>query len=261
MAILNFNARQVEPATGAQDALPAGYYPVIMEKSDMEPTKSGAGQFLKCQFLIIDGPHKGKRLFDRLNIVNADPTTVEIAFKKLSAIAHAVNILDVQDSAQLHNIPLKVKIKVRPADGQYEAGNDITAYKNINEVTDNTPQVGNFVPGQNAAPGGFQMPVQQQFAPPVQQVQQQPQQQFQAPVQQPQQNFAAGAQPWQQPAAPMQQPIQQTQPVQAPQQQTQQYAPPVQPQQQQAPQSNTGAPAWAEQQPAGQMPPWMQGQQ
>ncbi len=47
------------------------------------------GQFLWLMLDILEGPHKGRRVFDQLNLVNQNPTTVEIAQRALSAICHA----------------------------------------------------------------------------------------------------------------------------------------------------------------------------
>ncbi len=136
MSILNFDARTVAPDTGVQEALPAGWYNVMIDQSEIKPTKANDGNYLELRFKVLDGAHVGKSVFGRLNLRNANPTAQEIGYKQLSAVAHAVGVLMIQDSSQLHNIPLKIKLKVRPARDDYEASNDITAYKNINEVVE-----------------------------------------------------------------------------------------------------------------------------
>lgn len=238
MAQLNFDANQVAPDTGVLDAIPAGWYNCIMDQSEMKPTKDGAGAYLECRFDVMDGAFKGRKLYARLNLRNASPQAQEIAYKQLSAIAHAVQVLQVQDSSQLHGRPLKIKVSVKAADGQYEAANEIKAYKDINFVTGAPPAaqapafappvapVQNFTaPAQPA--GGWVAQAPQQPAPPVQQAP--------APVAAPAWQQPAAAQPWQQAPAPVQAP-QQPAPVQAPA--------PVQQQ--------PAAPAWAP--PAGVAP-------
>jgi hypothetical protein len=132
MAQLNFDASQVEPDAGFE-TIPAGWYNVMVDQSEIKPTKAGDGHYLEVRYNVIDGQYKGRKLFDRFNIRNSNPTAQEIGYKQLSALAHAVGILHVQDSQQLHGIPLKVKVKVRKGDGQYEDSNEITSRKNINE--------------------------------------------------------------------------------------------------------------------------------
>jgi hypothetical protein len=211
MGLLNFDANQVAPSTGVTEALPAGWYNVAMDESTLKPTKDGAGQYLEIRFNVLDGQYVGRKLFSRLNIRNQNPVAQEIAYKDLSAICHAVGVLQVQDSQQLHGRPLKVKAKVRKATDDYEASNDLTAYKNINEVTDSPAGAASAPAG---VPAGFGQP---QFAPPAQQFSPQQQQAPQQPLATPPGAWQppAAAQPW---AAPQQQ--------QAPQQA--QFAPPAQ---------------------------------
>lgn len=233
MAALNFDATTVVPDAGTGDPLPAGWYNVMVDESELKPTNDGAGARLATRFTVLDGFAQGRKIFTGFNIKNANPVAQEIAFKQLSALAHAVGVLQVQDSAQLHGIPLKVRVKIKPASGGYEPSNDITAYKNINEAVTlavapaaapgvgggMAPQAGGF--GQPAPTGGFGQPVQQPVQ--QQQMQQQPVQQMQQPVQQPVQQPGFGQQ--QQPMQMVQQPVQQQQvqqPMQQPAQEQQQ---------------------------------------
>lgn len=264
-AVLNFDASQIAPDTGTQDALPAGWYDVVMEASEMKPTKDNSGAYLECKLNVIAPQNfQGKKIYTRLNLRNANPTAQEIGYKQLSAICHAVGVLQVADSAQLHNIPFKVKLKLRPAEGQYEASNEVTAFKNINEQV-GAPAVAGFpAPAAPMAPPAFAAP-QAPMAPAAPAAAQWQQPQAPQPWQQPQAPAAAAPQmPAQQPA-PAQAPAQfappawnqQQAPAQQPMQQPMQ--PPMQPQapmQQQAP-APMQQPAVAQAQAA--VPPWMQG--
>ena len=190
-AVLNFDASTVAPDTGAQDALPAGWYDAMMESSEMKPTKDTTGAYLECKFNVLAPAHSaGKKIYARLNLRNASSTAQEIGYKQLSAICHATRVLQVADSAQLHNIPLKLKLKVRKPDGDYDASNEVTAYKNINEVVTlaGTAAVTGAFPTQAAAP------VIPGFAP----------QAPQPPVYAPAPAAAAAAPQWQPPAQPQQ---------------------------------------------------------
>lgn len=261
MATLNFNAANVVPDTGRGDPVPAGWYIVTVTGSEIKPTKGGTGARLAID-VTIQEPEKwrGRKVFTGFNIKNDNPVAQDIAFKQLSALAHAVGVLQVEDSQQLHGIPLKVRIKETPASGEYEAGNDITAYRNMAEEVKLGPAKEQAAT--TSAPGGMQQPVgfnqggmqqpagfaQQQPQAQMQQTQQfnqqqpaqQQPQQFQqqqpvqqAPVQQMQQPQGGQQQPWQQPQAQQpwaNDPSQQGQQAQQPQQQMQQ---PVQQQMQQ----------------------------
>lgn len=258
MAQLNFDASTVSPSESIE-AIPAGWYNAQIDQSEMKPTKDGSGAYLELRFSVLDGQYANRKVFGRLNLRNANPVAQEIAYKQLSAICHATGVLQVQDSQQLHGRPMKIKVSVRAASGDYEASNELKAFKNINEQVDGP--VG-APAAQGGAPwAGQQAPAAQQAAPwagapaatPA------PTQQFAPPVQAP--APAAAAPQWQPPAA--QQPW-----AQAPQQQAPvQQAPVQQPAPQQAPAAQHPAqgatPPWMQQAaaPAGGTPPWAAPQQ
>lgn len=260
-AIINFDANTVAPDQGAQDAIPAGWYNVLIDQSDVKPTKDGTGHFLEMRHKVMDGAYAGKYVYARLNLRNANPTAQEIGYKQLSAVCHAVGVLQVQDSAQLHNIPLKIKVKLRAASGEYEASNEISSWKNINEVV---TQVAAAVAGgfpASPTPPTFTMPppvaaapvappamgspaAPPQWAPPQQPVAAAPQ----APA-----GWAPGQAP-QQPWAPPAQP--------APPQAAPKYTPPVPPQAPMYAPPQAAAPVQQQPNPAAVAqaanPPWMQ---
>ena len=72
-----FDATTVEP-NKPLEPLPPGQYRGSVN-SEMRPTKDGRGQHLWVEIDILDGPYAGRKLFDRLNLINTNPTTVEIA--------------------------------------------------------------------------------------------------------------------------------------------------------------------------------------
>lgn len=129
-AIGFFDANTVQPGS-VFEAVPSGEYRVMIVDSAMEQTKNGTGQFLKLTLQILEGPHQGLTLFDRLNLVNSNPKAVEIAQRTLSAICHAIGVLQVTDSAQLHHKPMLAKVEYKPPTEQYGAGNDIKGYKPV----------------------------------------------------------------------------------------------------------------------------------
>ena len=47
----------------------------------------------------------------------------------LSAICHAVGVMTPRTSQDLHDRPMMVKVKVKPADGQYSASNEVAGYE------------------------------------------------------------------------------------------------------------------------------------
>jgi hypothetical protein len=119
-----FDASAVDP-TSTYDVLPPGKYTVQIVNSEMRPTSNGLGQYLWLELDVLDGEHAGRKLFDRLNLVNANTQTVEIAQRTLSAICHATGKMQVTDSEELHLIPLQADVTVQPPKNGYGESNKI----------------------------------------------------------------------------------------------------------------------------------------
>jgi hypothetical protein len=237
MSVLNFDASRVAPSTGELDPIPAAWYIVMMDKSELVPTKDAATTghaYLECRFNVADGQFAGRKLFARLNLRNSNPVAAEIAQKELSAICHAVGIMQVQDSQQLHGIPMKVKVKLKPATAQYSASNEISTFKPISFVPDAPAGTAPMGAAPFQAPMAPPMAPQAAWQPPAgmgqppqapQQYPQAPQQAaapvYYAPPTAPQADAAPPAwggaapqQPWQQPVQQAAQPVQQPAPPQ-----------------------------------------------
>jgi hypothetical protein len=123
-----FDATHIDP-TPRFDPIPAGDYPVIITQSELKYTKDNSGQYLELRLEVQGGEFSGRLVFDRLNLFNNNRQAVEIAQRQLSQICHAVGVMQITDSEQLHYKPLTAMVKVRPAQGQYEASNEVKGYK------------------------------------------------------------------------------------------------------------------------------------
>ena len=141
-----FDANTVEPSNF--DVYPAGKYLAQIVASEMRPTKDGRGQYLFLELDILEGQFAGRKLFDRLNLVNDNPDTVDIATRTLSSICRATGQMQVKDSEQLHLIPMIADVRVRPPKGQYGESNSIR-YLPRNAAA----QATNAVPAAPAASG------------------------------------------------------------------------------------------------------------
>lgn len=202
MAQINFDASQVEPDTGRQLPIPAGEYRAMMIASDAKSTASGLGTYISTQFKIIGGEHDGHVVYHNFNWINPSEKAQEIGRRQLSAVCHAVGILQVPDTSVLHNRPMTLTLKLREGDpkpegGTYDARNEITSFKKDASA----PQLAApSIPMPPPAPG--QAWAQSPAAPA-------PVPQAQVPVAAP--PVAPATQPWAQPAPA---PVAQTAPVQ-----------------------------------------------
>lgn len=128
MDLRGFDANQVEP-NDTFDPLPSGDYLCVITHSEEKPTKSGNGSYLELQFEVIDGPFRGRKLWDRLNLHNPSEVAQKIAQATLSAICRAVGVGQPQDSCELHDLPLLAKVRLEKRIDTDELTNVIKGYK------------------------------------------------------------------------------------------------------------------------------------
>jgi hypothetical protein len=132
----NFDANTVDPrASMSPDPQFTGWHLMHFTESEMKTTKSGNGQYLQLVAEVLDGPFKGRKLWERLNLVNPSQSAVDIAYRTLSSICHAVGTMNVVDSQQLHNRPFMGNVTYEPANGSNPANNRLTDYKSASAPT------------------------------------------------------------------------------------------------------------------------------
>lgn len=114
------------------DIVPAGEYIAVISASDYVVNKKQTGMILKLTYEILDGEFKGRKVFETLNLENENAQTVQIAKKTLNSICLACGVNVVQDSAQLHGIPMLIDVKVQPEKDGYDAQNKIKKHLPVN---------------------------------------------------------------------------------------------------------------------------------
>lgn len=161
----NYDANHHEPAA-PREVLPAGWYAMQIVKSEVRETKDHTGRYLWLEFEIVEAYHphlKGRKTWDRLNMWITSEKAVDIANRQMSSLCRATGQMQVQDSDQLHNKPVAVKLKVRPTSAQFDEQNDVTGYEAVGakfqpgvpvSVGTSTPQ-----PGQAPAAAAVAPPV------------------------------------------------------------------------------------------------------
>lgn len=124
MATLDkFNAGEHKDPTF--DPLPEGKYLMIVEASELKPTKSGTGNGINVKLQVVEGPFKGRTMFWWLNYTNPNDQAQKIGRAELAMLCRAVNVLTPKDTMELHNIPFCATVGVTPARDGYEAGNKV----------------------------------------------------------------------------------------------------------------------------------------
>ena len=131
-----FDATQVDPST-RPPVVPTGWYNVVITSAETKAAKSSTPDqpagYAELWMKIMDGPHAGAMLVDRINLWNVNPITVEFAQKTLSAICHATGVFQVNDLQALFNRPMMARAIKKPAQGDYDESNDVKGYAKTGE--------------------------------------------------------------------------------------------------------------------------------
>jgi hypothetical protein len=140
-----FDANKVEPATPFE-AIPAGKYLAMITASEMKPNKAGNGRYLELAFTILEGQFANRQLWARLNLEIPHEIAARIAQSELSAICRAVGVLTPNDSVELHNLPLVIRVRCRRRKDTGEIGNEIGGYEKRDALTGKPQQAPNATP-------------------------------------------------------------------------------------------------------------------
>ena len=124
--LMGFDASKVQP-NEPSTPVPKGDYQVIILESESKPTAKGDGHLLNMVLQVVEGPFKGKKLYDRLNLWNKSEKATKIAQGTLSAICRAVNVLTPRNSDDLHNRTLTAVVDVSEYQGKLR--NEVKGYK------------------------------------------------------------------------------------------------------------------------------------
>jgi hypothetical protein len=134
-----FDATGVTPAESFEP-IPPGKYRAAITESDVRETRAKNGHYAHFEWTILEGPHANRRVFQNCNIVNPNPKAAEIGQRELSAICHACGVLRIKDdTAELHNIPCIIRVKVKPAKAGFDASNEVSGVMSAQEQAPPAP--------------------------------------------------------------------------------------------------------------------------
>lgn len=122
-----FDANDIEP-TSDFEPIPAGKYVAVVTDTEMKPTRAGTGEYLQLTFQVVEGPHKNRLLWARLNLKNPNPTAVQIAKAELSALCRAIGVMAPNDSTELHNLPVIIHVRCKRREDTGELTNEIKGF-------------------------------------------------------------------------------------------------------------------------------------
>lgn len=122
-----FDANTVE-AANTFEVIPAGRYVAVITESVTKENSAKTGSFLELVFQIIEGSHEGRKLWARLNLKHPNETAVKIARAQLSSICRATGKMTPRDSAELHDIPLVIAVRVQKREDTGDLSNEVSGY-------------------------------------------------------------------------------------------------------------------------------------
>jgi len=144
------------------DLIPPGKYIVHIDRAEVKQTKKGDGYYLEIEMIIMDGPCKNRKLWDRINIVNPSVQCQEIGLRALTALGCAAGITKLNLAAQLVSCTVVAHVKVK------KEQNEIRTYSSL-EKCNTTQQQGQpqapVQPQQPQQASTSQAPTQQASAP------------------------------------------------------------------------------------------------
>ena len=131
MAQFSFDTSTAPVRENNFELLPAGWYTAQAVESEIVPLKSGQGQSLKLTFEVLQDGYRGRKVWARLNVRHSgSPEAERIANEQLGELCRSVGLGRMQDTAELHNKPVQIRVKIREdKSGQYEPQNEVIGYK------------------------------------------------------------------------------------------------------------------------------------
>lgn len=135
-----------------RNALPAGDYVAALVKSEGKETKNRDGYYIECEFEVMDGAHKGRRFWTNFNLQNRSQQATEIGWRQFNSLSHACGRVGVQDTSELHGIPVIAKLRVK-TDAQYGDKNEVSSFSPMNGAAPQT-NAGHAPQPQRAASDG-----------------------------------------------------------------------------------------------------------
>lgn len=116
------------PESTDYSPIPAGWYRCRITEASLETTKAGTGQYIKCRYDVLDGPHANRVFFGNINIRNPNPKAEEIGAEQLGKLMRSIGLARVSDTDQLVGGVMQVKVTIRQSE-QYGDSNEVKDWK------------------------------------------------------------------------------------------------------------------------------------
>jgi hypothetical protein len=117
-----FNATTVE-VFDPFGPVPENVYRLMITKAELKPNRAETGRVIELEFRVVDGPHEGRRLWERFDYGGADEKAVKKGRARLATLCRAVGLPEPGDTENLVGKHVVAKVGVLPARDGFEARN------------------------------------------------------------------------------------------------------------------------------------------
>lgn len=115
---------------GERELLPDGDYLCEVTDGEMRSTKAGTGRYVWLELTVIDGPHKGRKLWDRINVQNPNPKAEAIGRRQYAQLCLSAGFKS-DEKVRLVDIGGRLttaRVKTAEAKGEWPAKNEVKGY-------------------------------------------------------------------------------------------------------------------------------------
>jgi len=127
-----FDVNSVAPATGGGNQLPVsdskGHLVVITESEVVPVANKPNAAYIKFDVRVIEGEHAGAEGIYRVNYFSDIEQAANIAKGQLSALGHVCHVQQLANTAQLHNVPFRMVVKLQKGAEEAAKGYTDIAY-------------------------------------------------------------------------------------------------------------------------------------
>ena len=130
MVAFNFNTQNLPDGGDGFDLIPTGWYAGFADETGINPTRDGAGAYIKARFRIQGPTHANRVIFKNFNIRNSNDKAVEIGYRELGQWCHSAGRPAINDTQELHGALVEFYVTTRnDPTGQYEPQNEIKRFR------------------------------------------------------------------------------------------------------------------------------------
>lgn len=126
-SLSGFDANQVKD-TGF-DLLPVAEYQAVITESELKKANSGNFAYFNFTFEIIDGEYTGRKIWQRITQNSDSEKARNIGKAQLASICRAVGKMTPNDTEELHDLPMLIRVGIEKGTNGYPDRNKITVYK------------------------------------------------------------------------------------------------------------------------------------